>query len=161
MPKDANDSEYHAGEIAVCVADENLRGVFVVAPKCHGDANKWQEEEEREQMAVRSRMRIPRKDIQTIIQHQQRCNNQTLTNFNPIYPGHNIYAVGTENRNRCHVYIIQPTQVEELAQIGMEEGGDYDTGDAEIDKVHDQDGDGGEGGDEEFVSPADVEEVVA
>lgn len=32
---------------------------------------------------------------------------------------------------------------------------------AEIDKVDDEDGDGGEGGDEEFVAPPDVEEVVA
>jgi hypothetical protein len=32
---------------------------------------------------------------------------------------------------------------------------------AEIDKVDDQDGDAGNGGDEEFMSPADVEEVVA
>lgn len=32
---------------------------------------------------------------------------------------------------------------------------------AEIDKVDDEDGDGCEGGDEEFVPPPDVEEVVA
>ena len=45
-------------------------------------------------------------------------------------------------------------------QVGGKEVRDDDSGDAVVDVVDYEHGDGGEGGEEEFVAPADVEEVV-
>ena len=51
--------------------------------------------------------------------------------------------------------------MEELAEVGLQRQRDDDRRDAKVDKVDDEERDRGEGGDEELVAPADVEEVVA
>lgn len=51
--------------------------------------------------------------------------------------------------------------MEELTEIGLQRDGDDDLGDAEIDKVDNEDGDGCDGGDEKFVAPANIKKVVA
>lgn len=41
MAEDADDSEDHAGEVAVGVADEDLSGEPVVVPEGEGDSDEW------------------------------------------------------------------------------------------------------------------------
>jgi len=50
VPKDADDCEDHAGEVAICVSHENFGGVPVVPPEGERDTDEGQEEVETEKM---------------------------------------------------------------------------------------------------------------
>lgn len=81
--------------------------------------------------------------------------------FDPVYAREDVDAVGAEDGDPRHVDVVQGAQLEELPEVGLQGDWNDDLGDAEIDKVDDEDGDAGDGRDEEFMPPADVKEVIA
>lgn len=67
MPQDADHCEDHAGKVAVCVADENFRGVPVVPPEGERDADEGEEEVYTEEMRVGCWMRICGEEVEAIV----------------------------------------------------------------------------------------------
>ena len=57
MAGNADDRKDHAGEIAVCVADEDASGVPVVVPESEGDSKEGEEEVESQEMGFLGRVR--------------------------------------------------------------------------------------------------------
>ncbi|KFZ16648.1 hypothetical protein V502_04989, partial [Pseudogymnoascus sp. VKM F-4520 (FW-2644)] len=145
MPQDRTGSEHRPSEITVRIPHKDARGIPVLRPQRQRHAYKREQEVERQQMRVRSRMqrRGGRKEVEHIVPREQGGDDEGLADFDPVYAGEDVNAI------------------EEVAEVGAEGGGDHDVGYAEVDEVDDEDGDGCEGGDEEFVAPPDVEEVVA
>ncbi|KAI9650938.1 hypothetical protein NHQ30_000973 [Ciborinia camelliae] len=77
------------------------------------------------------------------MRHKEERNDEGLRYFDAVYAGENVDAVGAEDGDSRH--------------------GDWDDdlGNAKIDKIDNENGNAGDGGDEEFMAPADIEEVVA
>ena len=78
MPENADDGEDHAGEVAVCVAHENLGRIPVVVQQCAGGADPREEEIERKQMGVCCRVGIRREEVEAIVERQEQRDDDTL-----------------------------------------------------------------------------------
>ena len=59
-------------------------------------------------MSVRGRM-IWNSNVQQIVETDTYCDDDTLTCFNPVYPGKNIYRVRAKDTQERHVGIVQPS----------------------------------------------------
>lgn len=112
-------------------------------------------------MAVCSRMWIRRHQVDGIVYNQQQRYHQTLADFDSVYACQNVDTIRAEDGNGEHVGVVYRSEIEELAEIGTERNRYNDLGDAKVDEVDDEEWDGGDAWDEEFVAPADVEEVVS
>jgi len=161
VAQDAHDDEDHAGEVAVRVAHEDARRVPVVAEQGGRHAQEGQQEVETEEVRVGGRVRVRGEQVQAVVEHQEERHHHGLGHLDAVDAGQDVYAVGREDGHARHVDVVEGAQVEELAQVGLQRDGDHDRRHAEVDKVDDQQRDGGEGRDEELVPPPDVEEVVA
>ena len=83
-----------------------------------------------------------------------------MRDFDAVDASEDVDAVGAEDSDGSHVGVVEPAYVNEGTKVGFELDGHGDVGHAVVDEVDHEHGDGGEGRDEEFVTPADVEEVV-
>ncbi|RFU29736.1 hypothetical protein B7463_g6615, partial [Scytalidium lignicola] len=122
---DSYDGEDHAGEVAVGVADEDARGVPVVHEQGEGDADEGDEHVEGEEVGVGRWVGVRDEEVETVVEDEEEGDDEGLGDFDAVYPGEDVDAVGAEDGDAGH---------------------DWDAGYA---------------GDEEFVAPADIEEVVA
>lgn len=84
-----------------------------------------------------------------------------MGDFDSVDTGEDINRIRAEDRDTGHVDVVKGAKVEELSEVWTEGDGDDDDGYAEVDEVDDQYWYCGEGGDEELVPPADIEEVIA
>ena len=161
VPENTNDDKDHAGKVAVRVADEHARRVPVVAEQGKGDAEEGEQEVEREEVRVSRRVGVRREQVEAVVDGEEKGDDDGLGDFDAVDSREDVDAVGAEDGDAGHVDVVQRAEVEELAEVGLELDGDHDGGDAKVDKVDDEQGDRGKGGDEELVAPAYVEEVVA
>lgn len=107
-------------------------------------------------------MRIRGEQVKRVIKDQQKRDDDALRDLDAIYTSQDVDAVRTEYAEGGHVHVVKYANIEQFAaNVGLEEGRQDDGGDAEVDEVDYEERDGGEGGDEELMSPANVEEVVA
>lgn len=84
-----------------------------------------------------------------------------MGDFDAVDASKHVDALGAEHGDTSHVDVVEGAEVEELTEVRLELYGYHDGGYVEVDEVDDEEGDGGEAGNPPFVSPADVEEVVA
>lgn len=161
VAEDADDGEDHAGEVAVGVADEDLCRVPVVVEQRAGDADPRQQEVEREEVRVGGRVRVRREEVEAVVEGDEEGHDDALGDLDAVDAGKHVDALRAEHGDAGHVDVVEEAEVEELAEVGLELHGDDDGGDVEVDKVDDEEGDGGQAGDPPFVSPSNVEEVVA
>ncbi|KAI9742933.1 MAG: hypothetical protein M1818_003663 [Claussenomyces sp. TS43310] len=163
VAEDGDAGEDGAGEVAVGVADENAGGVPIVGDEGEGDAEEGQEEVEGEEVRVGGRVGVGRgrHEVEGVVEDEQGGDDEGLRHLDAVDAGEDVDAVGAEDGDAGHVGVVQVAEIEEFAQVGSQRHGDDDAGDAKVDKVDDEDWDGGKGRDEELVSPADVEDVVA
>lgn len=112
-------------------------------------------------MGVSRRVRVWCEEIETIVEGEEERDDDALGDFDAVDASQHVDALWAEHGDAGHVDVVENSEIEELAEIGLELKGDDDGGDVEVDEVNDEDRDGGKAGDPPFVSPADVEEVVA
>ena len=86
-----------------------------------------------------------------------------MRDFDAVDAGEDVDAIAGEDGDAGHVGVVEPAKVEHIVVIEerLELFGDDDGGDAIVYEVDGEHGDGGHGWKEEFVTPADVEQVVA
>lgn len=162
MAQDADDDEDHAREVAVRVPDEDARRVLVVREEREAHAQERQEEVQAEQMAVHGGVRVLGREVEGVVEDQQKRDDDGLHDLDPVNSSQDVDRVGAEDGAGRHVDVVKYPEIDQLlAHEGLERDGEDDRGNTEVDKVDDQEGDRGEGGDEELVAPADVKEVVA
>lgn len=161
VAQDADGGEHHAREVAVGVADEDARRVPVMGQQGEADAQEGQHEEEREEVGVGGRVRVGSDEVEDVVEDQQAGDHDALRHLDAVDPSQDIDTIRAEDAERGHVDVVEGTEVEKLAaSVGLQEGGQHDGGDAEVDEVNDKERDGGEGGDEELVAPSNVEDIV-
>lgn len=68
VAEDTDDGEYHAGEVAVGVADEDAGRVPVMVEEGAGDADPGEEEVEREEMGVSGRVGVWCCEVEEIVE---------------------------------------------------------------------------------------------
>ncbi|KAF1737541.1 hypothetical protein CRV24_003161 [Beauveria bassiana] len=161
VAEDADDGKDHAGKVAVGVADEDARGVPVVAEEGGGDADPGQEEVEREEVRVGGGVRIGRREVEGVVEGEEEGDDEALGDLNAVDAGEHVDALRAKHGDAGHVDVVQRAEVEELAEVGLQLHGYDDARHVKVDKVDDEDGDGGQAGDPPLVPPANVEEVVA
>lgn len=162
VAQDADDDEDHAGEVAVCVPDEDARRVLVVREECEAHAQEGQEEVQAEQMAVHCGVRVCGREVESVVEDQEKRDYDGLHDLDPVDSSQYVDRVGAEDGTGRHVDVVEHPEIDQLlAHKGLERDREDNGGNTEIDKVDDQEGNRGEGGDEELVPPADVKEVVA
>lgn len=161
MAENTDNSENHAREVAVGVADKDLGGVPIVVEQGARDTDPGKKEVEGEEVGVGGGVGIGRKEVEAIVKGEEDGDDDALRDLNAIDSGQHVDALGTEHGDAGHVEVVEGAKVEELAEVGLELDGNDDGCDVEVDKVDDEEGDGGEAGDPPLVTPADIEEVVA
>ena len=165
MPKNANNGEDHPRKVAIRISDEDLGRVPVVPPKRHRHGNEGQQQIDGEEMWIGGRMWIGycwcAVQRQSIVHEEKDSNNERLRNLNAIDTGEDVDAVGAKNGHSGHVSVVDPAQVDQGTEIMLKLERHHDIGDSIVDKVDDEHGDGGNGRDEELVSPTDVEEIIS
>ena len=161
VAEDADDGKDHAGEVAVGVADEDAGGVPVVAEEGGGDADPGQEEVEGEEVGVGGRVRVGRGEVEDVVEGEEEGDDDALGDLDAVDAGEHVDALRTEHGYAGHVEVVERAEVEELAEVGLQLHGDDDARHVKVDKVDDEDGDGGQAGDPPLVPPANVKEVVA
>ncbi|KAH8718569.1 hypothetical protein HC256_003201 [Beauveria bassiana] len=159
VAEDADDGKDHAGKVAVGVADEDARGVPVVAEEGGGDADPGQEEVEREEVRVGGGVRIGRREVEGVVEGEEEGDDEALGDLNAVDAGEHVDALRAKHGDAGHVDVVQRAEVEELAEVGLQLHGYDDARHVKVDKVDDEDGDGGQAGDPPLVPPANVEEV--
>ena len=106
------------------------------------------------------------KEIQGGIEDDQEGDDDGLRYFDAVDSSEDVDAVGCKDGDHGHVDVVEVGEVEERRyrgvrkEIGAKWSWDYDGGHPEVDKVDYQEGDCGEGWDQDFMTPAEVEEVV-
>ena len=160
VAQDADDDKHHARKVAVRVADEDPRRVPVVVEQGEGDPQKRQEEGQGEEVRVGGRVGVGGEQVEGVVEGEEGRDDDGLRDLDAVDAREDVDAVGGEDGDAGHVDVVQRAEVEEGPQVGLQLERDDDGGHAKVDAVDDQQGDGGEGGDEELVPPADVEEVV-
>ena len=86
--------------------------------------------------------------------------------FDSVDSCQDVDAVGCENGDYGHVHVVEIGEIEKRGgicgreEVGTKRFGDNHGGDAEVHEVDDEEGDGGKGWYEDFVTPSKVEEVV-
>ncbi|TFB03297.1 hypothetical protein CCMA1212_004231 [Trichoderma ghanense] len=161
VAEDADDGEDHAGEVAVGVSDEDAGGVPVVAEEGARDADPGEEQVEREEVGVGGRVRVGREKVEAVVEGDEQGDDEALGDFDAVDAGEHVDALRAEHGDAGHVGVVEGAEVEELAEQRLERQRDDDGGDVEVDKVDDEERDGGDARDPPLVAPADVEEVVA
>lgn len=106
MSQDADHHENHARKIAVRVANKDAGGVPVVPEQSKRHTQKGEEEIKREQVGVRSRVRIRRQKVEAIVESEQQGDDDGLGDFDAVDSCQDVDAVGTENGNRGHVDVV-------------------------------------------------------
>ena len=112
-------------------------------------------------MGVGGRVGVWSCEVEEIVEGEEEGNDDALGDFDAVDAGEHVDALGAEHGNAGHVEVVEGTEVEEFAQIGLELDGDDDGGYVEVDEVDDEEGDGCQAGNPPLVAPADIEEVVA
>lgn len=108
------------------------------------------------------RLRVKRRCVegQYIVCKQKHSDDNGLRDFDAVDTCKDVDAVGAEDGDGGHVGVVQPTDVDDGTQVRFEHDGDGNVRDAVVDKVDNEHGDRGEGRNEEFVTPSDIEQVV-
>lgn len=107
-------------------------------------------------------MRVGRDQVQGIVEDQEQRNHDRLEHFNSVDASQDVDAVGTEDAEGGHVSVVEEPEIEKLAtDIGLQNRGENDGSDTKVDEIDDEKRDRGECGNEELVSPSNIEEIVA
>lgn len=161
VAEDADDGKDHAGEVAVGVTNEDASGVPVVAKEGGGNADPGQEEVEGEKVRVGGRVRIGRGEVEDVVEGEEDGDDNALRHLDAVDTRKHVDALGAEHGNTGHVKVVERAEVKELAEVGLQLHGNDDARHVKVDKVYDEDGDGGQTRDPPLVPPANVKEVVA
>lgn len=161
MAENADNCENHAREVAVSIADKDLGGVPVVAEQGARDADPGEEEVEREEMRVGGGVRVGREEVEAIVEDEEQGNDDALGDLDAVDASQHVDALGAEHGNAGHVDVVEGAEIEELAEVGLELDGEDDRGNVKVDKVYNEQGDGGQTRNPPLVPPSNVEEVVA
>lgn len=105
---DADDHEDHAREVAVRVADENVRRVLVVGEEGEADAKKGQEEEQAEEVAVDGGVWVGGDEVQTVVGDEEKGDDNGLHHLDAIDACEDVDGIGAENGKGSHVDIVEP-----------------------------------------------------
>ena len=183
-----NDSKGHSRDIAERIAGERTGGVPkrrptfvsllrirqrspsatpgedgapVVIHKPETHAEQRQHEVQAEQMAVHGGVRVLGREVEGVVEDQQKRDDDGLHDLNPVNSSQDIDRVGAEDGAGRHIDVVKHPEIDQLlAHEGLERDGEDDGGNTEVDEVDDQERDRGEGGDEELVAPSNVEDIV-
>ena len=60
-------------------------------------------------------MRIGHEEVQNIVEDEEEGDHEALGDFDAVYAGEDVDAVGAENGNCGHVDIVEESEVEEAA----------------------------------------------
>ena len=112
-------------------------------------------------MRVGRWVRVGREQVETIVEDEEQSDDNALRNFNAIDTREHVDALRTKHGNTSHVNVVEGTKVEEFTEVRLELHGYHNAGNVEVDEVYDEEGNGCEAGNPPFVSPANIEEVVA
>ena len=88
-------------------------------------------------MGVGSRMWVGCQQVKRIIEDEEEGNDERLRDFDAVNPSEDIDAVWAEYGHGCHVDVVEESQLEKFAEVGLEGSRDHDLGYAEIDEVDD------------------------
>jgi hypothetical protein len=114
-------------------------------------------------------------DIQDIISDYAKCNDDTLTYFDSIDAGEDIDCIRAENTQKRHISIIKPayestgkvwkirlggTKIDESGQVGEKGFRSDHYGDIEVDVIDHEERYRCNGREKNFMSPADIEDIV-
>lgn len=114
VAKDGYDGEDHAGEVTVGVADEDAGWVPIVVPERERDANEGEEKVEGEEMRVRRWVRVRgREQVDGVVEDEEKGDDERLADLDAVDACQDVYAVGTEYGNACHVDVVGPAEIEE------------------------------------------------
>lgn len=106
-------------------------------------------------------MRIWCEEVEAIVEGEEKGDDDALRHFDAVNPSQHVDALRAEHGDARHVDVVETAEIEEFAEIGLQLYRDDDGGDVEVDKVDDEERDGGQTGNPPLVSPANVEEIVA
>lgn len=98
---DAYHSEDHAGKVTVCVSYKHLGREPVVLEKCKRYSEERQQKVDREQVRVSCWVECGRRgnQIKCVVQEDQQCDDNRLSNFDSVDTSKDVDAVRTENGN--------------------------------------------------------------
>ena len=82
-------------------------------PERNRDANEWEEHVERKEMRVRRRVWIWDKEVETIVEDKEEGDDKGLGDFDAVYAGENVDAIWAEDGDRCHVDVVEESELEE------------------------------------------------
>jgi len=68
---------------------------------------------------VGSRVRIWRKEVQAIVEDEEKSDDDALRDFNAVYACQHVDALRAEHGNACHVNIVEKPEINELAEIRL------------------------------------------
>jgi hypothetical protein len=137
VAEDANDSKDHAGEVTVCITDEDAGWEPVVAEEGGGDTDPGKEEVEGEEVGVGGWMRVGGEEVEAVIEGEEEGDDEALGDLDPVDAGEHVNALGAEHGDAGHVEVVEATEIKEFAEVGLELDGDDDAGDIEVDKIYD------------------------
>lgn len=86
--------------------------------------------------------------------------------FDSVDSGQDIDAVWCENGDYGHVDVVKVREIEKRGgvlgreEVGAERFGNHNGSDTKVDEVDNEEGNGGKGRYEDFVTPSKVEQVV-
>lgn len=167
VAEDGDGGEEHAGKVAVGVADKDLGWVAVVGPEGDADAEKRQEEVEGEEVRVGRRGEEAAGEvgveIDGIVEEEQQRNDDGLRHLESVEAGQDVDAVGRKDAQRKHVCVVNGSQVDEGGQRERRpcrKRRQHNRRHAKVGVVDDEQRNRCQAGNEELVSPAQVEQVV-
>jgi hypothetical protein len=161
MAENTDNGEDHAGEVAVGVADKDLGRVPVVVKQSAGDTDPREEEVKREEMRVSGWVGVRGEEVEAIVKGDEEGDDDALGNFDAVDTREHVDALWAEHGDAGHVDVVEETKVNEVAEVRLKLDWEDDGSDVEVDKVDDEERDGSQTRNPPFVSPSDIEEVVA
>lgn len=99
-------------------------------------------------------------EVQQIVQYDGYRDDEGLRCLGPVDACEDVDAVCAERRQQRHVEVVEGSEVDESAEEPAEGERDHDVRVSPLGIVDHEEGYGGDDGDGQFVSPADVEDVV-
>jgi hypothetical protein len=105
-------------------------------------------------------VRVWRKEVQTIVEDEEKSDDDALRDFNAVYASQHVDALRAEHSNARHVNIVEKPEINELAEIRLKLKRQDDRSDVEVYKVNDKKRDGSQAGNPPLVSPANIEEII-
>ncbi|QSZ32658.1 hypothetical protein DSL72_002237 [Monilinia vaccinii-corymbosi] len=114
VPEDAADGEDHAGEVAVCVPDEDAGGVPVVEEQREGYPDEGEQH------------------VQGVVEDEQERDDDGLRYFDAVDAGEDVDAIGAEDGDAGHRDGDDDVRHAEIDKVDDEDGDAGDGGDEEF-----------------------------